>query len=160
MGILIKCLLPTALVAVTLSHKECFRSLQQRLKAELLISSARNYHVIPVGSRDLSTPNLTSSLVPRPHPLARRNVSRREARAGWARDYLTSAIASSPGPAQKLSDFWVGRGDEANSQQHQHYTISLGTVPVRYGDYGRLGTRLSGTAVNLNKERKVSGNSV
>ena len=130
MEILIKFLLPTALVAVTLSHKECFRSLQQRLKAELLISSARNYHVIPVGSRDLSTPN------------------------------LTSAIASSPGPAQKLSDFWVGPGDEANSQLHQHYTISLGTVPVRYGDYGRLGTRLSGTAVNLNKERKVSGNSV
>lgn len=104
MEILIKFLLPTALVAVTLSHKECFRSLQQRLKAELLISSVRNYHMIPVGSRDLSTPP------PMPTVL--------------------------------------------------HYTISLGTVPVRYGDYGRLGTRLSGTAVNLNKERKVSENSV
>ena len=36
------------------------------------------------------------SLVPRPHPLMRRNVSRREARLGWAQDYPdpTSATLS------------------------------------------------------------------
>ena len=35
---------------------------------------------------------VTPSLVPRLHPLTRRNVSHREARAGWARDKVTPTL--------------------------------------------------------------------
>ena len=43
----------------------------------------------------MSGSSTISSLVPRPHPLTRRNVSRREARAGGARDYTISARGGS-----------------------------------------------------------------
>lgn len=49
----IKFLLPTALVAVTLSHKECFSSLQKRPKAVLFISTACKLSRDAIGSRGL-----------------------------------------------------------------------------------------------------------
>ena len=48
-----------------------------------------------IGTHVVNVQNIvkvTPSLVPRPHPLTRRNVSHWEARAGWARDKVTPTL--------------------------------------------------------------------
>ena len=47
---------------------------------------------------------VVTSLVPRPHPLTRRNVSRQEARAGWSRDQVVTPTQQTTGVENLLSD--------------------------------------------------------